>query len=173
MVKKYIKFKQAANVHREQTSVQEKLDLAGMWAEYWNNTMLNMSDCTHQWVVDRVNKVQARAFAQYQKVLKAADANEVAIGEAGRTYYECVQDLRGALTQLKWTLGIPITRFKGYKTTNALKDLLAEQRHDIWGKMMSKMLFEHQKAILNAQDKADAELAANPPLIEEHIDIIK
>jgi hypothetical protein len=35
------------------------------------------------------------------------------------------------------------------------------------------MPFEHQNAIIDAQDKADAELAANPLSVEEHIDIIK
>jgi hypothetical protein len=173
MVEKYVEFEQAANLRREQNGVQEKLDLAGMWAEYWNDTMSNMSDRTHQWVVDRVDEVQARAFAQYQEALKAAGADEVAVGEAGRTYYECVQDLRGVLTQLEWTLGIPMTGFKGYKTTDALKDLPAEQRHDLWGKVMGGMPFEHQKAILDAQDKAVAELAANPPSMEERMNITK
>ena len=86
MVAKYVEFEQATNLRREQNSVHDKLDLAGMWADYWNDTMSNMSDHTHKWVMDRVDEVQARAFAQYQEVLKAADADEVAVREVGRTY---------------------------------------------------------------------------------------
>jgi hypothetical protein len=173
MVEKYVEFEQAANLRREQNGVQEKLDLAGMWAEYWNDLTSNMSDRTHQCVVDRVDEVQARAFAQYQGAIKAAGADEVAVGEAGRTYYECVQDLRGVLTQLEWTIGIPMTGFRGYKTSDALKDLPAEQRRDLWDKVMGGMSFRHQKAILDAQDKADAELAANPPSMKERMEIQK
>jgi hypothetical protein len=88
-----------------------------------------------------------------------------------RNLFELMQDLRGVLTQLEWTLGIPMTGFKGYKTSDALKDLPAEQRHDLWGKVIGGMPF--QKAILDAQDKADAELAANPPSVEERMDIMK
>jgi hypothetical protein len=173
MVDKYVEFERAANLRREQNGVKERLDLAGMWAEYWNDTMSNMSDRTHQWVVDRVDEIQARAFAQYQEALKAAGADEVAVGEAGRRYYECVQDLRGILTRLDYTIGVRMTGFKGYNTSNAFKDLPVEQRRDIWLKMMGAKSFKHQIAILDAQDKADAEEDANPPSMQERLDIMK
>lgn len=173
MVDKYVEFEQAANLRRENNGIKEKLDLAGMWAEYWNDMMTNMSERTHQWVVDRVDDVQARAFARYQDALKTAGTDEAAIGEAGKKYYECVQDLRGMLTRLDYTVGIPMTGFKGYAVSDAIKDLPVAQRRDVWTKMMGAKSFKHQMAILYAQDKAEAEEASNQPSLEDSINILK
>lgn len=172
MVDKFVEFEQAANLLREQNGVKERLDLAGMWAEYWNDTMSNMSDRTHQWVIDRVDEVQSRAFAQYQDALKAARADDIALGEAGKKYYESVQDLRGMLTRLEYTIGIPLTGFHGYQSSNEFKDLPVAQRKDLWMKMMGMKSFKHQAAILDAQDKAEAEEASAPPSLEERMDIM-
>jgi hypothetical protein len=171
MVDKYVEFEQAANLRREQKSNKEKLDLASTWAEYWNDTMSNMSDRTLQWIVDRVDEVQARAFAEYKQALKAAGSDEVAVGEAGKRYYECVQDLRGILTRIDYTVGIAMNGFKGYKSFTAFTDLPVEQRRDIWTELLGTMPFEHQAAILDAQDKADEEEAAKPlSMLGESID---
>jgi hypothetical protein len=172
MVDRYVEFQKAANLRREQNGIEERLDLAGMWAEHWSDTMTNMSEQTHRWVVDRVDEVQARAFAQYQDALKTAGTDEVAIGEAGKKYYECVQDLRGMLTRLDYTIGVPMTGFKGYKAENAFKDLPVSQRRDTWSKMMGAKSFKHQVAILEAEDKAHAEETANPPSLAERMDIM-
>lgn len=173
VVDNFIEFEQAANLRREENGVKEKLDLAGMWAEYWSDTMSNMSERTHRWIVDRVDEVQARAFAQYQDALKAAGTDEAAIGEAGKKYYECVQDLRGMLTRLDYTMGISMTGFKGYDASDAFKDLPVAQRRDIWTKIMATKSFKHQAAILDAQDKAHEEEASKPrPSLEERINIM-
>ena len=172
IVERHVEFEQAANLQRERYGIKEKLDLAGMWAEYWNDILSNMSNRTLQWLVHRVDEVQARAFAEYQDALKAAGNDETAIGEAGRKYYECVQDLRGALTRADYTLAIPMTGFKGYTSSSAFTDLPLEQRRDIWIKVLGTKPFKHQGAILDAQDKADEEEARNPPSIEERANIM-
>ncbi|KAG9187115.1 hypothetical protein G6011_04986 [Alternaria panax] len=173
MVDKYVEFEQAANLQREKNGIQEKLNLAGMWAEYWNDLTTNASERTHQWVVDRVDEVQAHAFAQYQEALKNAGTDETAIGEAGKKYYECVQDLRGILTKLDYTIGIPMTGFKGYTATNAFKDLPVAQRQDTWRKIMTAKSFKHQVAILEAQDKAEAEEASKKTSLADSMDMTK
>ncbi|KAI4676973.1 uncharacterized protein J4E84_009273 [Alternaria hordeiaustralica] len=172
MVDRYVEFQKAANLRREQNDVEERLDLAGMWAEYWNDGMTNMSTRTHQWVVDRVDEVQARALEQYQEALKTAGTDEAAIGEAGKKYYECVQDLRGILTRLEYTIGVPMTGFKGYTATNAFTDLPVAQRKNTWSQIMGSKSFKHQLAILEAEDKAAADQAANPPSLAEQMDIM-
>ncbi len=172
MVDKYVEFEQAANLRREHNGITERLNLAGMWAEYWNDTMTNMSERTHQWVVDRVDEVQARAFVQYQDALKTAGTDEAAIGEAGKKYYECVQDLRGMLTRLDYTIGVPMTGFKGYTASNTFKDLSVMQRRATWSKTMGAKSFKHQAAILDAQDKAEAEEASNPPSLSDRMNIM-
>jgi hypothetical protein len=173
LVDKYVEFEQAANLRRENNGIKERLDMARMWAEYWNDMMTNMSERTHQWVVDRVDEVQASAFAQYHDALKSAGIDEVAIGEAGKKYYECVQDLRGMLTRLEYTIGIPMTGFKGYTASDAIKDLPVAQRRDMWTEMMGARSFKHQMAILDAQDKAEAEEASKPPSLADSMNIMK
>jgi hypothetical protein len=107
--------------------------------------------------------VEARAFAEYQKALNAAGSDEGAIGEAGKRYYDCVQDLRGMITKLDYTIGIPMTGFKGYKPSNDYADLPLQYRYDSYSKMIESKTWKHQSAILDAQDQENTELAAKPP----------
>lgn len=58
IVERHVEFEQAANLQRERYGIKEKLDLAGMWAEYWNDILSNMSNRTLQWLVHRVDEVQ-------------------------------------------------------------------------------------------------------------------
>lgn len=174
LVDKYVEFEHAANIRREQNGVAEKLNLVGMWAEYWNDEMTSMSDRTHQWVVDRVDEVSARAFAQYQDALEAAGTDEAAVGEAGKKYYECVQDLRGMLARFEYTIDVPMSGFKGYGSSNAFKDLPVAQRREIWTKIFGSKPFKHLAAILDAQDTAQAEEASKPPRsLEEQMKLMK
>ena len=104
--------------------MKEKLDLTGMCAECWHDKWSNMSNRTQQWIADRVDEVQLRAFDEYQEALEAAEDEEVAIGKAGRKYYECVQDLRGMLSRFDYAAGIPMTGLKGYVPSASFTDLL-------------------------------------------------
>lgn len=86
MVDKHVEFERAANLWRERNGIKERLGPAGMWAEYWQNTWSNMSNRTHQWIIDRVDEVQSRTFAEYKDALKVARHDKVAVDEAGRKY---------------------------------------------------------------------------------------
>lgn len=172
MVDRHVEFERAANLRREQSGISERLNMAGMWAEYWSDTWTTMSDKTHRWFVDRVDEVSSRAFAEYNVAIIAAWGDEAKIGEAGKKYYECVQDLRALITSIDYTIGIPMTGFKGYSDTGDITDLSISERQDMYRDIMSSMPFEHQAAILDAQDKAEAEERANPPSFAEQMDIM-
>lgn len=172
MVEIYVEFGKAANLRRQQQGIEEKLDFAGMWAEYWAATWNTMSDQTHRWIVDRVDEVQSRAFAEYCTALSAAGGDDVAIREAGKRYYECVQDLRGLLTGVDYTMGIPMTGFTGYGATDSITDLPLTERQSLYMEMLGSTSFVHQAAILQAQDQAEAEEAARPMSFAQTVDIM-
>lgn len=172
MVEKYVEFEQAANLRRQQQGIEERLDLAGMWAEYWAATWEIMSNQTHRWIVERVDEIQSRAFAEYCEALGAAGSDDMAIREAGKKYYECVQDLRGILTGIDYTIGIPMTGFRGYTSSGSVTDLPWTERRDLYMELLGSTSFTHQAAILEAQDKAEAEEASRPMTFAESVDIM-
>ncbi|OAK99959.1 hypothetical protein IQ06DRAFT_294337 [Phaeosphaeriaceae sp. SRC1lsM3a] len=170
MVGKFVIFERAANARRVQNGITEKLDLAGMWYEYWHDAWTTMSNRAHGWIVDRVDEIQEFAFIRYEEALEAAGEDQTAIGEAGKAYYECVQDLRGTLTKLDYTMGIPMTGFRGFTIGSSFTDLTVPQRKNMFVKMFETKSWKHQAAILDTEDKANAEMAStfssNPSLIE-------
>jgi hypothetical protein len=99
MVDKYVGFATALNDRREKNGIPERLDLAAMWAEYFQARISAMTEKTHRWLVDRVEEVQSRAFAEYTAALENAGDDKEAAGIAGKKYYECVQDLNSMITK--------------------------------------------------------------------------
>lgn len=176
VVDKFVFFERAANARRAQNGVEEKLDLTGMWYEYWHDTWSNMSNRAHAWMVDRVDEIQELAFLKYEEALEAAGEDQAAIGEAGKKYYECVQDLRGMLTKLDYTMGIPMTGFRGFTIGSSFTDLSVLQRQDLFRKMFETKSFVHQVAILEAEDKASAEEArtfGSAPSLLDQLEYLK
>lgn len=173
LVDKYIEFEGAANLRREQNGISERLNFAGLWAEYYHAVISNMSNRTHQWLVDRVDEVQTRAFAEYTAALKEAGSNEEAIGNAGRTYYECVQDLNSMKTKADYMLALPMTGFKGYTSSNSALDLELPVRQDVYGKIAATKSWKHQETILKAQDEEEKTADKEPKNLSEKIKYLR
>ncbi|KAF1956792.1 hypothetical protein CC80DRAFT_492288 [Byssothecium circinans] len=161
LVDKFVEFEGAANLLREQKGIQEKLNLSGMWAEYYHDVVSTMSNRTHKWIVDRVEEVQDRAFADYNAALQKAGDDQEAIAKAGKKYYECVQDLNSAVTKVDYVLGVPMTGFKGYGSSESALDLPLQVRREAYMNMYGTKSSTHQKKILQAQDE---EAKSEPPL---------
>jgi hypothetical protein len=137
LVDAYAEFGSALNLRREQLgTTQEKLDMAGMCVEYFRSTFTTASNRTHQWLVDRVDELQSRAFGQYNEALKKVGSDQEAIGAAGKKYYECVQDLNSKISQIDGSLGIPMPGFKGYMFSGSVFDLPPETRTHVYEKII-------------------------------------
>lgn len=124
------------------------------------------------WIVNRVGEVQFRASEEYQQALEAARDDEVATGEAGRKYHECVQDLRGILSKVNYTIGMPLTGFKRYTSSNSSADPSRSHRCDLQSKMLAAKPSVHQLAIFEAQDKAESELRSESAPLSNPFDIL-
>jgi hypothetical protein len=173
LVDKYVEFESAANLRREQNGIQEKLNLAGMWAEYYHAVISDMSNRTHQWLVDRVDEVQTRAFAEYTAALKEAGSDQEAIGTAGKKYYECVQDLNAMMTKADYMLDIPMVGFKGYTPSGSASDLSLPVRQDSYGKIAETMSWKYQEAILHAQDQDPKSKEQKPEDLLDYVNQLK
>lgn len=150
---KYVEFEAAANLLREKKDIQERLNLAGMWAEYYHSVMSTMSNRTHRWLVDRVDEVQARAFLEYNTELERAGSDQEAIATAGKKYYECVQDLNSMIVQADYVLDVPMVDFKGYVPSSSASDLSPTVRRDIYHKIALTKSWKYQAIIRDAQDE--------------------
>ncbi|PVH98327.1 hypothetical protein DM02DRAFT_615896 [Periconia macrospinosa] len=149
----YVEFGSAANLRREQSGIKERLDMAGMCVEYFRSIATTASNRTHQWLVDRVNEVQSRAFDQYTASLERAGTDQEAIGAAGRKYYECVQDLNALLTKADYHLSIPMSDFKGVTSSDDALDLDLPIRAKIYAEIAESKSWRFQEAILKRQDQ--------------------
>ncbi|CAI6339951.1 unnamed protein product [Periconia digitata] len=129
VVDMYTEFESAANLRREAQGIPERLNLAGMWAEYHSSIVTTSARRTHQWLVERVEEVRSRAFEKYNEELSKA-GNENAIGAAGKKYFECVQDLNGMMLRLDPCLDVPMTGFKGYTSPGGPSDLSLPVRQE-------------------------------------------
>jgi hypothetical protein len=161
LVDNHIEFEGAVNLLREQRGIEERVNLAGMWAEYYQSIVSTMSDRTRQWMADRVDELQTRAFDDYNLALERAGTDQDAIGTAGRKYYECVQDLNSLVSQAEYVVDVPMTGFKGYTPSNSVSDLPLHVRKDIfYSKIGASMSWKWTEIMLNAQDEDNK---ANPP----------
>jgi len=86
LVDKHVEFAAPLNDRREKNGIPEKLDLAAMWAEYFHARIAAMSDRTHQWLVDRVDEVQSRAFEEYTAALESAGDDHKLLAPQERSY---------------------------------------------------------------------------------------
>jgi hypothetical protein len=162
MVDKYVGFATALNDRREKNGIPERLDLAAMWAEYFQARISAMTEKTHRWLVDRVEEVQSRAFAEYTAALENAGDDKEAAGIAGKKYYECVQDLNSMITKIDYNLGIPMTGFKGHKPSNNFSELSFEVRSDLHQKIATTKDWTYMAKMLERQD-AEAPFEQPPP----------
>lgn len=174
LVDKYVEFEEAANARREKNGLEERLDLAGMWAEYYHAVISVMSNRTHAWLVDRVEEVQTRAFAEYTKALEEAGSDQEAIGAAGKKYYECAQDLNSMMTRADYTLDIPMVGFKGYTPSGtSASDLSLPLRQDSYRKIAQTKSWTHQEKLLQEQDREEAEAAAQKKKPDDMLDYVE
>jgi hypothetical protein len=162
MVDKYVGFAGALNDRREKNGVSERLDLAAMWAEYFQARISAMTEKTHRWLVDRVGEVQSRAFAEYTAALESAGDDKEAAVIAGKKYYECVQDLNSMITKADYNLCIPMAGFKGYKPSNNFSELSFEVRDDLHQKLANSKDWTYMAKMLERQD-AEAPFEQQPP----------
>jgi len=169
LVDQHTEFEEAANLLREQRGVAERLNLAGMWAEYYQSVVSTMSGRTRQWLVDRVDEVQTRAFQEYNSSLERAGTDEEAIATAGRKYYECVQDLNSLISQSEYVVDFPMAGFKGYTPSNNLSDLPLHVRKDVcYSKIGASLSWKWQEVMLNAEDEDNK---VNPPKQQTILDL--
>ncbi|KAH5133432.1 hypothetical protein HBI56_047090 [Parastagonospora nodorum] len=162
LVDKHVEFAVPVNDRREKNGVPQKLDLVAMWAEYFYARISAISERTHQWLVDRVDEVQSRAFAEYTATLESAGDDQQAVGAAGKKLYECVQDLNAMITKVDYTLGIPMTGFKGHKASSNASVLSLDFRDDLYQKLAATKSWTHMEKMLKAQD-AEAATEQKPP----------
>jgi hypothetical protein len=160
LVDQYVEFERAANLLREQKGIAERLDLASMWAEYYQSIVSTMSERTRQWLVDRVEEVQARAFKEYNTALERAGTDQEAIATAGKKYYECVQDLNSMIMKAECAIDVPMVGFKGYVPSNSVADLPFHVRRDTYAKIANSMSWKWQKIMFKAQEEDEK---VNPP----------
>lgn len=173
MVDKYNEFAVPVNARREERGISEKLDMAALWAEYFDSRITTMSNRTHQWLVDRVDEVQSRAFAEYTTALEAAGTDQEAIGQAGKRYYECVQNLNFMITKVDYTLGIPMGGFKGYTPFLRVSDVPLEVRKSMYMKLMATKSWTHMEKFLAAQDKESKTEAPPPQNLPDFVESMK
>lgn len=157
IVDAFVEFEGAANLRREQMGVKERLDMAGMWAEYFQAILSTMSERTYRWLVDRVEEIQTRAFSEYTQAIKDHRGDSKAIGLASREYYECVQDLNAMMTRADHTLGVPMVGFKGYTASNNLSDLSIEHRHEAWTRIAETRDWTYTVQIGEAREREGAD----------------
>jgi hypothetical protein len=157
MVDQHVEWAVPVNDLRAKNGVTEKLDLAAMWAEYFHARISVMSEQTHQWLVDRVDEVQSRAFVEYTNALKAAKNDQEAIGIAGKRYYECVQDLSAMITKADYTLDIPMTGFRGHKPSDNISDQPFEIRQETYHELAEMEPWPYLRKMLVAQE-SEAEI---------------
>ncbi|KAF2682288.1 hypothetical protein K458DRAFT_406023 [Lentithecium fluviatile CBS 122367] len=169
MVDKYVEFEGAVNALREKKGVEERLDMAGMWAEYYHSIITTMSNRTHKWLVDRVGEIQTRAFDEYTAALERAGSDQEAIATAGKNYYGCVQDLNAMITKADYILDIPMVGFKGYKPSGSASDLTLVERQNAYMQIGAHKSWKYQEIMLNAQDADDK---VNPPKQKDIMDIV-
>ncbi|KAH7066899.1 hypothetical protein BKA63DRAFT_130404 [Paraphoma chrysanthemicola] len=173
LVDKYNEFAVPVNARREKRGIQKKLDMAALWAEYFDSRMTIMANRTHQWLVDRVDEVQSRAFAEYTTALEAAGTDQEAIGHAGRRYYECIQDLNSMITKVDYTLAIPMGGFKGYTPYSRVSDVPLEVRKTMYMKLMATKSWKHAEKFVAAQDEASKTETPPPKNLPELVESMK
>jgi hypothetical protein len=169
LVDKHFEFAAPVNDRREANGVPERLDLAAMWVEYFHARISFMSERTHQWLVNRVEEVQDRAFEEYKAALDCAGNDAKAVGTAGKRYYECVQDLNTMISKAYYTLYISMMGFKGHKPSSNVSELSFEVRTDFYRKLVATKLWPYLKKILEAQD---AEAATEQQALKNISEII-
>jgi hypothetical protein len=167
LVDKHVEFAVAVNDRREKNGHPEKLDLAALWAEYFHARISAMSVRTHQWLVDRVDEVQSRAFAEYTATLESAGNDQQIVGTAGKKLYECVQDLNAMISKADCALGLPMTGWKGHKPSNNASVLSFDIRDDLYQKLAATKSWTYMEKMLKAQDAEAATEQKAPKDISE------
>jgi hypothetical protein len=168
MVDQHVEWAVPVNDLRVKKGVTEKLDLAAMWAEYFHARISVMLERTHQWLVDRVDEVQSRAFAEYTDALKAAENDQEAIGIAGKRYYECIQNLSAMITKTDYTLNIPMAGYRGHKPSDDISDQPFEIRQETYHKLAEMEPWPYLKKMLAAQEsEAEIDKQLAPKDIDE------
>jgi hypothetical protein len=173
MVDQYVEFEGAVNLLRQEKGVQERLNLAGMWAEYHHSLMSTMSNRTHQWLVARVDEVQARAFAEYNQALEKCGTDEEAIATAGKKYYECVQRLNFMIQTADWLLNVPMIGFKGHVPSGTAEDLSFLVRRDAYYKIALTKSWKHQKSMIYAHLEDEQVTPSKEMTIQDYVDEMK
>ena len=170
IVDAHAEFVGAVNLLREQNGHTERLDMAGMWAEFYQANTSMMTERTHQWLVDRIGEIQARAFAEYKQTIEEKQGDTEAIAQASKFYYECVQDLNAVLTRADWVLAVPMTGFKGHTPSNSAFDLSIELRSDTYGRLADTKDWTYLNKIVDAQERDGPE---KPQDITDIVDEMK
>jgi hypothetical protein len=167
LVDRHVEFAAPINDRREASGVLERLDLAAMWAEYFHARISFMSERTHQWLVNRVEEVQDRAFKEYNTALEYAGNDQEAVGAAGKKYYECVQDPNAMISKADYTLYIPMMDLKGHKPSDNISELSFEVRTDIYRKLVATKPWAYLEKMLKAQEAEAATEQQAPKNISE------
>lgn len=161
LVDAHVEFEGAVNLLRERSGQEERVDMAGTWAEFYHAMVSTMTERTHQWLVARVGEIQSRAFAEYTKTIKEKQGDVEAIAQASKIYYECVQDLNAMITKADYVLGVPMTGFKGYNPSNKASDLSLELRRDTYARIADTKPWTYLSKIMDAQKRDGPEKPQN------------
>lgn len=154
LAKVYGDYESAINTRREQIGIQERVNIRGMWAEYMRAILDNMSNRTHQWLVDRVEEIQIRSKNQYDAALYAAGTNTAAITAAGKKFFETIQDLNLITTKADYVLNIPMQGFESYSSSTAgVQDLPLEVRRDAYYKLSDAKSWESYLPFSNHENR--------------------
>lgn len=168
----YAEFDLVIDAWREAMGVEGKLDVEGMWAEYYSSVVRGMCERAYGWVAARVGEVQGRAFEEYGAALERAGEDLEARGQAGKRYYACVQDLNVCMNHAERDIAISLEGFKGIAPSNAFVDLPAAVRNDTLGRVFGALDWKHSMKMINAQ-QADTAESKSRKTLSDHLDELK
>jgi hypothetical protein len=161
VVDQYIDFEGAVNALREEEGIEDKLNFAGMWAEYYQGIVPTMSQRVHQWMVDRVDEVQTRAFAEFNTALEKVGDDEEAIATAGKKFFTCISELDSVSAYADFIIDVPMDGFKGYTPSyDNSSDIPLPYREDMY---ISLSRLEPRKWTEFMLDAKEEDERVNPP----------